>query len=466
MKRSAIYTRISSDREGAGLGVTRQEADCRELVERNGWTVLDVYRDNDLSAYSGKPRPDYRRLLDDIRSGAVDVVVTWHTDRLHRSPVELEEYIAACEPRGVPTVTVQAGPLDLATPSGRMVARQLGAVARYEVEHAIERMQRARLQAVTDGRWSGGRRPYGYEADGVTVREAEAEVVREAYRLVLAGSSLRSIAAEFNRRGLLTSTGRAFRQDTIRSLLLRPRNAGLMQHRGRVAGPANWPGLVSEDEWRAVCRVLTDPGRRTQITSARRWLLSGLARCGVCDGTLVVTLLASKRTNVAAYTCRERRCVVRQAVELDGFISAVVVERLSRPDAVTLLRPAAAGVDVVALHTRASALRERLDGLAAAYADASIDGQQLREGTARIRPQLQAVQTEIAEAAKGSVFSGVVDAPDVAAVWQALPLDRRRAVVDALMTVTIHPVRKGRPPGWRAGQSYFRTDGIDIAWKS
>jgi DNA invertase Pin-like site-specific DNA recombinase len=61
-------------------------------------------------------------------------VLAWHTDRLHRSPKELETYIDLCEPRGVVTRTVRAGELDLATASGRMVARQLGAVARYESE--------------------------------------------------------------------------------------------------------------------------------------------------------------------------------------------------------------------------------------------------------------------------------------------------------------------------------------------
>ena len=138
---AAIYARISKDKVGAGLGAERQQADCRELAARLGWTVAEVFIDNDISAYSGKPRPAYRRMLDAIRSGRVDAVLAWHTDRLHRSPAELEDYITACESRSVPTHCVKAGPLDLTAPSGRLVARQLGAVARYEVEHMSERIQ-------------------------------------------------------------------------------------------------------------------------------------------------------------------------------------------------------------------------------------------------------------------------------------------------------------------------------------
>jgi site-specific DNA recombinase len=172
-RRALIYSRISKDRAGAGLGVDRQRQDCEELAERLGWTVVDDYSDNDLSAYSGKPRPGYKALLADLEAGRADAVLVWHTDRLHRRPVELEHYIAVCEPRGIVTQTVKAGDLDLATPSGRMVARMLGSAARYEVEHMIERQQAAKLQAANAGRWKGGRRAFGYEADGVTVCEWE-----------------------------------------------------------------------------------------------------------------------------------------------------------------------------------------------------------------------------------------------------------------------------------------------------
>lgn len=57
MRRAAIYCRIWQDRAGASLGIARQEADYRALVERQGWQVIDVYPDNDVSAYSGSPRP-------------------------------------------------------------------------------------------------------------------------------------------------------------------------------------------------------------------------------------------------------------------------------------------------------------------------------------------------------------------------------------------------------------------------
>jgi len=107
--RAAIYVRISSDRSGAGLGVARQEEDCRALCERLGWTAVLVYCDNDVSAYSGKPRPQWNQLQADIAAGLIDAVACWHVDRLTRSPRELEEVIDLHDKRGVMLATVTGG---------------------------------------------------------------------------------------------------------------------------------------------------------------------------------------------------------------------------------------------------------------------------------------------------------------------------------------------------------------------
>ena len=165
---------------------------------------------------------------------------SWHTDRLHRSPIELEEYISACnDGREVPTHCVRAGTLDLATPSGRMLARTLGTLARYESEHRGERVAAAALQRAQAGDRSGGPRPFGYEPDGMTVREPEAAAVRAAVESVLAGASLRSVARDLTATGLTTSMkARAWEAHAVRVPLLKPRNAGLRQHQGQVMGRA------------------------------------------------------------------------------------------------------------------------------------------------------------------------------------------------------------------------------------
>jgi len=135
--------------------VARQHQDCLDAARRHGWQVTATFVDNDVSAYSGKPRPGYEQLMRAVRVGEVDVVVAWDPDRLHRSPAELEGFIAAVERAGVEVVTVQAGRWDLSTALGKLVARMLGSIARPESDHKSERVRRALEQNAAAGRPHG-----------------------------------------------------------------------------------------------------------------------------------------------------------------------------------------------------------------------------------------------------------------------------------------------------------------------
>lgn len=96
-------------------------------------------------------------LGDGDRSGQVNAVVAWHPDRLHRSPLKLEEFISLVEATGCRVETVQAVSFDLSTPTGRAVARTVGAWARFESEHKAERLRRKHLELALNGKYAGSR---------------------------------------------------------------------------------------------------------------------------------------------------------------------------------------------------------------------------------------------------------------------------------------------------------------------
>src|SRR5947209_1189182 len=152
MHQAAIYARISSDRGGDQLGVRRQVKDCEALAERKGWEVAERYVDDDVSAYTGRHRPAYRQMLDDISGGVVDAVVVWHLDRLHRQPKELEEFFEVCDRAGVRALASVTGDVDLATDDGRFMARILGAVARKESDDKSRRIRRKALELAQAGK--------------------------------------------------------------------------------------------------------------------------------------------------------------------------------------------------------------------------------------------------------------------------------------------------------------------------
>jgi len=445
--RAAVYARISQDRDGNQLGVTRQREDCQAYAARRGWTVTEVYIDNDVSASSGKRRPAYSRMLVDVEAGKLDAVVVWALDRLHRRPIELERFIDLADRHRLALGSV-GGDVDLSTSGGKLHARIMGDVARHEIDSKSERQARATQQAAQDGRPGGGPRPFGYRADGIEVDPVEAREVSEAFQSLLAGTPLRGIVRDLNRRGVRTSRGNQWTATQVRAMLLRARNAGLRVHKGEVIGQASWPALVDEQTWGATVAMLSDPARKTLVGRATRWMLSSLARCGVCGES--VNTAGATRARVdgsrdTVYRCRTRKHVARRAESVDDLVSRIVVERLSRPDAAALLIDDDAP-DAEAMRTEAQALRSRLDTLAIEFADGSLTAGQLRTATGRLRDRLAAVEAVQAHASRVPVLGDLVTASDVEKAWAGLPFDRKRAVIDTLLTVTIlpEPVRGAR----------------------
>lgn len=461
--RAAIYCRISKDREGAGLGVERQEADCRELADRLGWTVVQVFPDNDMSAYSGKPRKQYLRMLEAIGRGEVDAVLCWHTDRLHRSPAELEDYIRTCDPREIPTHCVKAGPLDLSTPSGRLVARQLGAVARYEVEHMSERIRGQKEKAVASIGYIGGARPFGYgkvirddkkNIIGQETVEAEAAFIRDAVTRVISGESVHAITKQWKAAIPAPRGGDGWTPMNVRRVLMNPRNAGLVVHNGRVVEGARgcWEAIITEDEWRAVTDILNNPDRVTYSGSrSLKWLGTGLYRCGTegCGAPMRSAGVSSRGKDGAkhaAYRCRTGAHVSIRAEQVDERVHAAVCGLLAMHGADLIERPDDDDGGANALHEQANTYRARLDELEDMLGDGELSRSAFVRQRDRIQSKLDAVNEQLAARASCSVLAGVADAPDPAAAYLAQAIERQRSIVDSLMLVTVLPGKAGRLP--------------------
>lgn len=466
--KALIYARISRDEENKRDGVTRQLEDCRALAARLGWTVVGEHVDNDVSAYSGKMRPEYTSLLRHLESGGIDGVLAFHTDRLHRSPRELEHYIDVSEKHGVLTHTVKAGPVDLSTPSGRAVARTLGAWARHESEQNSMRTRRALLQRAQRGQRAGGPVPFGYAVeDGAPVIvEEQAEEVRKAYADILAGRSIGSIVKDLNTRDVKTGRGGAWTSTSVRNLILRPANAGLVKYQGKVMEGVTsvYPPIVDEHLWRAAVSVVSDPSRRSHREDAVRHLLSGLVYCGGCGEPMRITARARSQRGDSGrflYVCRRKGPgphVAQSAEPLEEYVSDVVAGYLEL-DAVAqgLAEREAQTVDTGALRTEEKALQDRLTDAAALFAAGTITGGQLETITTTAREKLAEVQAQLAGAQGAGSLAGIAG-PGAGARWADTDLEGRRAIIDALVRVTIAPVGKARP-------RVFDPERVSFDWK-
>lgn len=441
--RTAIYARVSQDRDKKSVSVTDQLRECRAYAERMGLTVVAELVDNDLSAYTGKRRPGYEELLERLVAGDFDAVLAWEDSRLHRRPVELETYIDVCEPRGIPTYLVTGGVVDLSTSSGRTNARIRGALSREYVDQLKDRSRRGRDRRAREGLPAGGRRPFGYKSDHITVEPAEGVLITEATDAVIRGESLHAIAKKWRAAGMTTPGGREWTGSRVGEVLRRPRNAGLREHRQHIERTAVWEPLVTYEAWVAVTEILNDPTRIRHKGNQPRYLGSYIYRCGaeLSDGSVCGSFMRVATTRgVRSYRCslkdRSRTPPHATAVQPDAdlYVSRFVVNGLHEQGfSPTDARVTAAAV-VVDREKRHAELMERQTSMVRRNVAGMISDAALDEALLVIAEQVKALELD------APVTPHVSDADDLAAhrkTWDDLSLDRQRAVLRDSAEVTI-----------------------------
>lgn len=326
--RAGIYTRISQDSrdpdEERGLGVERQREDCEEYAIQRDYEIAGTFTDNDTSAstLSRKARPGYEQLLDAVRAGKIGVIIAYSNSRLTRRPRELEDLIHLHEQTGVRIETVVSGSDDLSTADGRMTARIKASVDAAEAERTGERIRRQKEQRALQGKPQGGRyRVFGYSRDWKII-EQEAAALREVVKRRIDGQSMTSLARLLDDQGQRTSSGARWTSGTLAGLLANPTIAGLRPYRGAVAGPSQVPAIVTEADWLRANSIVT---KRQPGTNARRWLLSGILRCGRCQGGMIGNGdRGGYRCNKAWNGCGNTTC---QTLGTDSAIVSMVLAR-------------------------------------------------------------------------------------------------------------------------------------------
>ncbi|MGO4143451.1 recombinase family protein [Paenarthrobacter sp. YAF11_1] len=462
--KAIIYLRISDDRTGQQLGVSRQREDCERKAKERGLEVVAVETDNDISAYSGKRRPGFEAVLQAVTEGRASVVIAWSLDRLQRNRRDELRLYEACRDANAQLALVNGADLDFSTAAGRFVADALGSVARMEVEMKSDRQRRAALQAATAGKPAGGRRPFGFDDGGMIVRPLEAAAIAEGFDSFLAGIPLGEVARTWNRQGFVTGQKRRganagqpspWTRSSVRDVLGNPRYMGKRAHKGEIVADALWPAIVTEETWHAAQAILAHRAGN-QTPNAAKYLLSGLALCGVCGGN--VHAGANARREVRGYRCANSfGHFARMAEPVEDYVGQVIAARLSLPDAGHLLTDSS-NVNLPELRAEATALRQRLNSLATDFAEGELTTQQLRHATARIQEKLATAEQAMADAGRVDVLGPLIAAGDVLEAWTNMTTSKQRAVIDLLATVTLHP------PG--RGTRTFRPETVGIEWKS
>ena len=457
---AALYQRISSATDE--LGVTRQEEDNRTLATQLGAEIVDTYTDNNRSAYTpGKPRLQWKRLINDIKAKRVDTLIGWAPDRFTRQTRELEDLIDVIEEYGVALHTVTAGVWDLTTPAGRMVARQIGAVARYESELKAQRITRQKQQAHQEGKWTGGARLYGYTRSMTDLVAEEAEQVSNAARRILAGETTRAVVADLNSAGIQPTRGTHWIVQSLRQLMMNPRISGRNTYRGEITGEAPWPAIITPEQSDQLIRLYANPARRTNNgVIARKHVLSGFLRCAertdsdehVCGAPMRAHTHheTRRKTQSLVYRCRPNRpegCEKRT-------VTAAPVERIVFEELFTIVGDSNFLTRLAERHQVNPAIVQavsddeaQLSELAEAYAARQITMKEWTQARQSIENRLNSNRARLSASDPVKALAGFQGTPEeLSQQWETLTLSRKRAILGAVIShVDIYPpIKPGR----------------------
>jgi site-specific DNA recombinase len=462
-----LLRRISEDPNDLQNGIARQAKLGPITAERLGWRVVETYTDNDVSAWKDNAkRPDFERLLGDIRSGKVRAVVAQNQARIARTSAVWGTFRRLCKKHGVRVAYYADGEVPIGTTAGGVSTGIRAVLDEGESEAKSDLLigfsdERAMAGRTANRVMYGWRRVVTLNDRGVRVdwhdeiHPEHAAIMREIAERFIRGESLRGIANDLNARGEVTpnhgrrNEGRLWRVPTLTQLLKRPANIGQRVHRKEILPGvvAQAPAILDRETYAKCLALLADPTRRTVNDHRIKNLLTGIASCGVCGSRARLSRVQKKATHKVwvGYTCQDKGCVGCDVEVVDAIVTEYAIAYLDTIDAAALLSDE--GNTVTQAAAQVDALNARLVELRNMLGDGELSRAEYNEQKARIAPKLS---TALA-LAKITVSPGLDGAyrlsqsDDTRAAWEASPLMVKRAMIVALFDVVINKGKRNDP---------------------
>jgi site-specific DNA recombinase len=480
MVRAAIYIRIYKTKREL-LDAQRQQPPCEAFCHTQGWQVVEVYIDDNRSAWKrGIRRDDFERMLADARAGRVDAIVSWQMDRLLRTVEDASAIVNIAKQHSTIVANV-GGTIDLSTAAGRKNFYELAVAAEHYSDALSEKVRLKHAELAADGKFSGGSRPFGYDLEEYIYTDRTGRYIK--YRLIKnpgeaaaiakaatavteEGRSVTSIVKEWAQPGSVRSTrGRVFRYGDVRELLVSPRIAGLREADGKLVD-AEWDGIITKAQHEELTSILGPPRRRgSNQGTARSYLLAGFAYCA-CGAPL--RSHKSKATREAEsqrrYVCDRRDGGCGGVKRLAAVVEGHVVRRLLLELPGRLLEAARRAPEewetLGRLMMRRQTEEDRLDGFDDYLADGTWDKRRHARQVKRKKEQIAKLQQEIDHIRASTPRRRLRGATlgELQAEWDQLDLEERRAVLaDHIERVIVKRVGPGR--------RRFDPDSIEIHWR-
>jgi DNA invertase Pin-like site-specific DNA recombinase len=330
MERSGRWLRVSTGRQDEGM----QVPDVERWESEHEYDVQRVYTVHGSSAFKGNKKFDdeWAKVIRDINSGVITVLVVWKTDRIDRKLQTMNMLEEVRQAGGRVEFVTQPHLNELTTMGGRIALN-----VQQEIAHEESRTKSDRAIMTRDNLRAAGsitsRPPFGY----VVVGERKAKrfevvdklrpVIIEIFNHCIAGDSLETIARWLDSEGIPTSRGGKWSKPTIKDIINNRVYIGYIQdNSGRTIGTC--PAIIDAAIWKAAGDKLHSRPKRGPQQNVDKALCAGSIFCGQCAKDSPMYRLRGGRPNgrIFYYRCAGRGAQARGCgtmVRLDAVDAAV-----------------------------------------------------------------------------------------------------------------------------------------------
>jgi site-specific DNA recombinase len=442
-----------------------QEGRAKQSVERLGGRYVFTYDEPDTSAWKRRKvpvikdgintfeyrvvRPVYEGALEDLKRGMapngepLDGLIVYDLDRLTRDQVNLTDAIDVVEHYGK-LITDMNLTLDLFTDMGRSNASFLVTAKGMQSSDTARRVRDKHESIAKAGIPVGGSRPFGWSDDKRTLHPVESELLRKARRdLLYGGIGLCAVVREWTDQGHTTPKGNKWLTTTLRHVLLSPRLAGYRVYRrdiclgddGKPVKGQHEP-IFTVAEWEELRDFLIGPGTRSQTghNGQRKYLLTGLVRCGLCGMKMYGRM--DNRTSIYHYACPSVTTggcgkIAIDGPRLDALVADHVLSYLADVEIKSETKP---WPGEAALAVKEAKIRELLE----AYHGNALSKEDVFPIVAQLRNEAGALKRDRSSWNRQQE-RGRQQPVGIAGQWPELSLDRQAAVVgNVIHTVAIN----------------------------
>ncbi|QCX75688.1 hypothetical protein C9F11_10025 [Streptomyces sp. YIM 121038] len=435
-------------------GVLRQREDIEGL---SGGVPVRWYEDNNLSAFKRNvKRPDFERMVKDLKAGRISGILAYDIDRVYRQPRDLERVIDIYEVSKESLIfkTLSGQNFDLTASDGRFSARLFVNIANKSSEDTRRRVVRANVAKAKKGKSHASGQVFGWLEDDPSKLDAQtASIRRQAVEKYIAGDRVATVMKWLASENVINqATGKHFTWGGTKAMILAPRNWGIRTYNDDLIYDDN--GEIVMGDWEALFQNLETwhqiqalKGRDAKGTGESNvsYLLTSIARCGRCGGSLKghPKWAKGKRTSGYNYNCNKQRPEQCGSLSINGpqldemiqnFVWAQVIKASKQKR--TLEPP-----EPWARESELKDVEEQMDELQALW-----EAKKVRAGSyVTALDDLKAQKNELlADRAVHVIPSGTraISQELLAKGWEGLSIERQRLIVrKVLRAVIVYPAK-------------------------